>query len=1009
MQVFWIAGSGDWSTASNWNPANVPASTDDAFISGISLAAVHITGSVQAKSLTEDFSLAGPDVGDIELEGSLTLSGALTLAPNSNPGTTLFGNFFYLGAGSSLTAGSISVGYGGALIGLGIGSQTETITADIVNNFLILAGSHTTINGTVTGTGSMRAYDGDTLELDGTSSQAVVLQHGTFIVGSGGHFGGDIEVSDSSTVDFTGASSFAPSRIDFFSTSSTPAVLDFKGVTAASFSGSTLTITKAGGQTQNLTAYLWTDGNFNAQLPNDYALVTASDGSGGTQVSFQQGIVQHWKDGTFGDWSNGANWVSGFAPTAFDDVVIDGTQTENISLTTSVQVKSLTIADHMSATLVTGSLNVTGAMTFTTGYMNVYGGGSVTASAGITISVDSELYAAAANTNSTGTVNADIVNNGIISASNSARLVINGDITGTGSLAVADGGTLGGGGVLEINGTTSQIVGLYDQGTLKLDQAANFSGAIFEGGHATLDLSGSSTFGGSLNFDTSSVLDLKGVSTSSFAFDGHHTLTLHQANGQDLNLSSFIFTLGYPSNFNPATYVPPSNFGFQITGDGHGGTLVSVVPAATATWLNGDWTVASSWSSGHLPGTADSVTTSGTGLHRIVGPASAANLAVTTGTLEIDGTGSLALSGGLDLERYTKLYDGALVSAGTGVTIGSSTILEVLPVGYSDAAAAKIVGNIHNSGGITVDQFAHLVIQGNIDGSGGPLVDGTLEITGADTQTGITLLRGGATLILDDAQDVTAKIAAIQNTTIDLKNSTAFNGKLVVEYVGSTVDLVGITSASMAGNVMHVTNTAGASYDITTYFTPFNNLSVATTDPNFSLVTSGDGHGGTKITFLSTVEHAPVASDMSENVVAGGSISSIFGAGQAPIQLTGTDQDFDAVSLASVQGATGGPVAVSPMGFITIHGTYGDLYAGNDGSVGYTQNGSLSGVPAGHHAVDRLTCEVRWFDPAPSDAELDAMIAGLKPGQVGIGVQSFVDMAPERFRAAVLGRRAAAA
>ncbi|WP_306026087.1 DUF6492 family protein [Oceaniradius stylonematis] len=70
-------------------------------------------------------------------------------------------------------------------------------------------------------------------------------------------------------------------------------------------------------------------------------------------------------------------------------------------------------------------------------------------------------------------------------------------------------------------------------------------------------------------------------------------------------------------------------------------------------------------------------------------------------------------------------------------------------------------------------------------------------------------------------------------------------------------------------------------------------------------------------------------------------------------------------------------------------------------------DGVLGG--AGHHAVDRLTCEVRWFDPAPSDAELDAMIAGLKPGQVGIGVQSFVDMAPERFRAAVLGRRAAAA
>jgi hypothetical protein len=64
---------------------------------------------------------------------------------------------------------------------------------------------------------------------------------------------------------------------------------------------------------------------------------------------------------------------------------------------------------------------------------------------------------------------------------------------------------------------------------------------------------------------------------------------------------------------------------------------------------------------------------------------------------------------------------------------------------------------------------------------------------------------------------------------------------------------------------------------------------------------------------------------------------------------------------------------------------------------------------AGHVVADRPTCEVRWFDPAPTDTELDAMIAGLQPHQVGIGVQSFVHMEPERFRAAVLGRRAEAA
>lgn len=70
-------------------------------------------------------------------------------------------------------------------------------------------------------------------------------------------------------------------------------------------------------------------------------------------------------------------------------------------------------------------------------------------------------------------------------------------------------------------------------------------------------------------------------------------------------------------------------------------------------------------------------------------------------------------------------------------------------------------------------------------------------------------------------------------------------------------------------------------------------------------------------------------------------------------------------------------------------------------------DGVTDGV--GHRAADRPTCLIQWFDPAPTDAELDAMIAGLAPDQAGIGVQSFVAMDADRFRAAVLGLRAEAA
>ena len=52
---------------------------------------------------------------------------------------------------------------------------------------------------------------------------------------------------------------------------------------------------------------------------------------------------------------------------------------------------------------------------------------------------------------------------------------------------------------------------------------------------------------------------------------------------------------------------------------------------------------------------------------------------------------------------------------------------------------------------------------------------------------------------------------------------------------------------------------------------------------------------------------------------------------------------------------------------------------------------------------DRHLCAIHWYDPAPSDAELAALIGGLGESQAGIGVQSFVQMDPARFRRFVLG------
>jgi len=63
---------------------------------------------------------------------------------------------------------------------------------------------------------------------------------------------------------------------------------------------------------------------------------------------------------------------------------------------------------------------------------------------------------------------------------------------------------------------------------------------------------------------------------------------------------------------------------------------------------------------------------------------------------------------------------------------------------------------------------------------------------------------------------------------------------------------------------------------------------------------------------------------------------------------------------------------------------------------------------AGHYIDAETLCPMQWFDPAPSDAELQAVVDGLSERQAGIGVQSFIALEPARFRAAAFGERLAA-
>lgn len=56
----------------------------------------------------------------------------------------------------------------------------------------------------------------------------------------------------------------------------------------------------------------------------------------------------------------------------------------------------------------------------------------------------------------------------------------------------------------------------------------------------------------------------------------------------------------------------------------------------------------------------------------------------------------------------------------------------------------------------------------------------------------------------------------------------------------------------------------------------------------------------------------------------------------------------------------------------------------------------------GHAATSTMLCPMKWADPTPSEAELEAFIAELQPEQVAVGVQSFIPMDVEKFRSVVV-------
>ena len=407
---------------------------------------------------------------------------------------------------------------------------------------------------------------------------------------------------------------------------------------------------------------------------------------------------------------------------------------------------------------------------------------------------------------------------------------------------------------LGVNGTSAsginasnQIVGSYT------DAGYKSHGFIYAGGTYT-------TIDDPLGIDGTISY---GINASGQVVGGYFDSTDH--------LHGFLYSGGtYTTIDNPlganSTVLSGINDAGQIVGSYNAANNVTYGFVATppATWIGGqngqigvgDWATASNWSPAVVPGSTNDVLVGGTGDYLsvyIYAPAQAHNLTEDFGgsgkTVQVELDSSLSLSGSLILNSGAAFFiqtTGAVLTATGGITISSNS--GGLYSGWFNPPApfnATINADIANNGVLSVART--LTINGLVSGSGTTVLanGASLELNG--TASDQVSINDGSILKLDDAADTTSKISAYGHAAIDLAGAKSFGGQLALVGVSSTLDLIGISTASYTyvGQTLKLIQTNGQELDLSTSFAP----SIPDTVTYIPQVTS-DSHGGTLIDFV---------------------------------------------------------------------------------------------------------------------------------------------------------------
>ncbi|MGJ4955855.1 VCBS domain-containing protein [Bradyrhizobium sp. HKCCYLRH2015] len=547
-------------------------------------------------------------------------------------------------------------------------------------------------------------------------------------------------------------------------------------------------------------------------------------------------------------WSDGANWATGLAPTADDDVIIITDQLHGLTPAFPVRIddgayasaKSVTLNDFGGGAVPEldnhGLLTIGGALTAKADSRIVnFSGATITVNGSAQMLDQSELHNAGAVVLDGGGVfgaAASIINTGTVELS-AGTLTVHGNVANAdqdssglirvdlGATLTLDGGSIDGGTILIDGVPIVQNIGTLDEGGQTPPQANGLlalkDGAEISNGEltnfGTIDVSGAGNAISNEIVTNAGLIDIK--PDGALALDDDTSVdntdgTITVEDGATLTLSQARISGGTLTNESGGTVA--------LTGAAAliGGTLDNsgIVAVSGSGNTFEDETITNASAAAITIAVSSALSLSGTsiaggavsndGTVSVDGDSTIDGSAVAGGALLIGETGPLA-----EMTAILTVQGGASLT-GVDVTIGDGSRLEVA----AEESATLVGVTVDNFGTVQVDEAALLLIEHSTI-TGGDLINHGIvhvETEAATTFDNVTIDNTGGQIIIDE--DGVVPVAS----TLVLDGSTTITGGTLDIRIAGTLEIAGHDVVTLSGvdidNVGKMTVDLGATLDL---------------------------------------------------------------------------------------------------------------------------------------------------------------------------------------------------